>query len=132
MPPSRTSVLQGRERVSDKPAVTAEAEAEKLLPCKEPRHCRVAQDNGRCVWFGCQGGMRPAVAQALATKNARIAALEAALNLALEILVKFEPGDSRAVSNEFVAMAAVACNLDDQTAAQELIRTALSAQPGGE
>jgi urease beta subunit len=43
----------------------------------------------------------------------RIEALEAALDLALGYLVQFEPGDSRAVSDEFVAMASVLANIKD-------------------
>lgn len=38
---------------------------------------------------------------------ARIEALEAALGLALGYLIQSEPGDSRAVSDEFVAMAMI-------------------------
>lgn len=37
----------------------------------------------------------------------RVTRLEKALNLALGYLIRFEPGDSRAVSDEFVAMSAV-------------------------
>ena len=40
----------------------------------------------------------------------RIVDLESALRLALHILWGFEPPDSRAVSDEFVAMAAVLAN----------------------
>lgn len=39
--------------------------------------------------------------------KARIAELSGALELALALLGKFEPGDSRAVSDHFVAMAAI-------------------------
>lgn len=39
----------------------------------------------------------------------RITDLEQALNLALAWLIRLEPGDSRAVSNEFVAMSAIQC-----------------------
>jgi hypothetical protein len=38
---------------------------------------------------------------------ARIEALEGALDLALSYLIEDEPGDSRAVSDEFVAMAVI-------------------------
>lgn len=55
---------------------------------------------------------------------ARIIALEAALDLALILLGKGEPGDSRAVSDEFVAMAAIKCNLNDQTESLEIIAKA--------
>lgn len=44
--------------------------------------------------------------QIVATAD-RAAALEKALELATEIIMKNEPGDSRAVSNEAVALAAV-------------------------
>lgn len=39
--------------------------------------------------------------------------LELAFKLAVQMLSKLEPGDSRAVSNEFVALAAVECELVD-------------------
>lgn len=39
-----------------------------------------------------------------------------ALNLALDLLIKHEPGDSRAVSNEFVALASVLAGNDDKKA----------------
>ena len=46
--------------------------------------------------------------QALAQSDVeRIADLELALSWALGVLIQFEPGDSRAVSNEFVAAAAL-------------------------
>jgi hypothetical protein len=37
--------------------------------------------------------------------------LEEALKLAVGLLAPLEPGDSRAVSNEFVALAAVQCGM---------------------
>ena len=43
----------------------------------------------------------------LEATSARIAALEGALGLALAYMARFEPKDSRAVSDEFVAMAAI-------------------------
>jgi hypothetical protein len=45
----------------------------------------------------------------------RIADLELALEFALSRLIHDEPGDSRAVSNEFVAMAGILADLDDLT-----------------
>jgi len=56
----------------------------------------------------------------------RIEALDAALGLALERLGAMEPGDSRAVSDEYVAMAAVACDLDDLDSSLAIIRVARS------
>lgn len=44
--------------------------------------------------------------------------LTIALKLAVQMLSEYEPGDSRAVSNEFVALAAVECNLVDNTVMQ--------------
>jgi hypothetical protein len=37
-----------------------------------------------------------------------------ALRLAVNILGEFEPGDSRAVSNDFVALAAISCGLGNE------------------
>lgn len=51
--------------------------------------------------------------------------LQAALDLALCRLIRFEPGDSRAVSGEFVAMAAVACDCVND-AALRIIKDALA------
>jgi hypothetical protein len=44
----------------------------------------------------------------------RIADLELALGLALDWLIQYEPGDSRAVSNEFVAMASILAGIPDR------------------
>lgn len=54
----------------------------------------------------------------------RIEALEDALELALIRLGKGEPGDSRAVSNEFIAMMVIQCNLADQTESRAIIAAA--------
>lgn len=62
----------------------------------------------------------------VALLHCRVSRLERALNLALEILGKFEPGDSRAVSNEFVAMAAVSAGHED-TGVMSIIDDALRA-----
>lgn len=51
--------------------------------------------------------------------------LRDALRLALSWLSLNEPGDSRAVSDEFVAMAAVSCGLGD-AASDAVIQNALS------
>ncbi len=50
--------------------------------------------------------------------------LQKALDLALAILVRFEPGDSRAVSDEFVAMASVAAG-NENDACLEIIARAM-------
>lgn len=54
-----------------------------------------------------------------------IGELREALGLALKILEPNEPGDSRAVSNEFVAMAAVHAGVSNPECG-EIIRKALS------
>jgi hypothetical protein len=46
----------------------------------------------------------------------RVEELQAALDLALAWLTPFEPGDSRAVSDEFFAMAAIACEVSGDRA----------------
>lgn len=50
--------------------------------------------------------------------------LKKALTLAVNMLAHYEPGDSRAVSNEFVALAAVQCDLVDD-AVMKVIEDAL-------
>ena len=40
--------------------------------------------------------------------------LRTALALAVRLLERHEPTDSRAVSDEFVALAAISCGVDDQ------------------
>jgi len=57
----------------------------------------------------------------------RIRDLSDALNLALAWLVQYEPGDSRAVSNEFVAMAAVLCDNSDDDC-RSVIASAIEAR----
>jgi hypothetical protein len=54
--------------------------------------------------------------------------LRAALDLALIRLGKMEPGDSRAVSNEYVAMAA-AGTIHHNDEGREIIRRAIEAEP---
>ena len=44
----------------------------------------------------------------------RIEQLKNALSVALGMLAPYEPGDSRAVSDEFVALATVECEIDDE------------------
>lgn len=88
------------------------------------------------------GHVAPARAQALAVLSAPASAgareqdLELALQLALKWLAEHEPGisgvpgDSRAVSNEFVAMAAIHARCNDRPEeCREIIRAALSASP---
>lgn len=59
--------------------------------------------------------------------RARPSDLQLALDLALAWLVRYEPSDSRAVSNEFVAMAAIACGQNDNLdECRRIIRTALA------
>ncbi len=62
--------------------------------------------------------------------NRRISELEAALTLALNYLEKAEPGDSRAGSNEFVAMYSVCCG-DSSGSVMPIIRAALAEQANG-
>jgi len=57
-------------------------------------------------------------------RSGRIADLEQALSLALDILIQHEPADSRAVSDEFVSMTAVLCDLSDLSSAREIIAKA--------
>jgi hypothetical protein len=59
----------------------------------------------------------------------RIADLELALELALAWLSRFEPGDSRAVSDEFVAMAAILCEArTDHDECRQIIRDAIATE----
>ena len=57
----------------------------------------------------------------------RIEALEAALDLAVNIIMVNEPGDSRAVSDEAVALAAVSCG-DTSPEVMAVIRDALASE----
>lgn len=57
----------------------------------------------------------------------REAELESALFLALDVLGSFEPTDARAVSDEYVAMAAIACRVESPNAV-EIIMSALEAR----
>lgn len=58
----------------------------------------------------------------------RIDDLRLALGFALDKLIQFEPPDSRAVSNEFVAMAAIHAGFDDRLdECRQIIRDAASA-----
>jgi len=50
----------------------------------------------------------------------RIARLEAALTLALDYLGEMEPPDSRAVSNEYVAMAGVLGEIEPNRPGEEM------------
>ena len=49
-----------------------------------------------------------------------------ALELALILLFKYEPGDSRAVSDEFVAMAAIHSDANTSDDCVELVRRAIA------
>mgnify|MGYP001616822695 CR=1 FL=1 len=44
----------------------------------------------------------------------RTTKLDMALKLALKMLAPYEPPDSRAVSKEFVALAAISANIDNE------------------
>jgi hypothetical protein len=71
--------------------------------------------------------MDPYVTRALTNAQAaRIADLELALDLAMARLVLAEPGDSRAVSDEFVAMACVQAKLTNEEC-RRIIRAELAA-----
>lgn len=61
----------------------------------------------------------------------RVRDLEQALKLALAWLAPHEPGDSRAVSDEFVAMASISCGLTNQEC-RDIIAAALTALNAGE
>lgn len=71
------------------------------------------------------GHSRAAVSAALSSQAAEIAEMRMALSLAVNMLSQYEPGDSRAVSDEFVALAAVQCGLGDERS-DAVIRTALT------
>jgi hypothetical protein len=47
-----------------------------------------------------------------------------ALQVAVDILSLYEPGDSRAVSNEFVALAYVSCGCIDEESKKIIVETA--------
>lgn len=59
----------------------------------------------------------------------RIEELTAALDLALSYLAPRERGDSRAVSNEFVSMAAILSGGEANLEALSIVKAALAAQP---
>ena len=63
--------------------------------------------------------------------EAREKQLRAALKLAVDIVMVNEPGDSRAVSDEAVALAAVVCECDDEKC-WAVIDQALASKEGGE
>lgn len=67
----------------------------------------------------------------MTAQGREISDLREALGLALAYLSRFEPGDSRAVSDEFVAMAAVQCGIGDD-ACMAIINRALSRFDAGE
>ncbi len=69
----------------------------------------------------------PGIEQVLSEAAARIEALNSALELALGYLIEDEPGDSRLVSDEFVAMAVV---LDghDATDCLPIIKAAIASR----
>ena len=94
--------------------------------------------NDLCVW--CHSvALDPKVSSEAKALHGRIAMLEAenervnevadkyklALELALVLLEKYEPGDSRAVSDEFVAMAAILCDVSTSDDCVGLIRNAM-------
>ena len=58
--------------------------------------------------------------QPSAQTGALIARLEAALTLALDMLGDYEPGDSRAISDEYVAMSAVLCGVEPNSPGEEM------------
>jgi hypothetical protein len=69
---------------------------------------------------------RAADATLLREQERRMADLQMVADLALNTLTQFEPGDSRAVSDEFVAMAAIQCGQTDRLdECREIIRAAL-------
>lgn len=57
--------------------------------------------------------------------------LQAGLNLAVAMLAPYEPPDSRAVSDEFVALAALSVGHADKRV-MDVIRSALSSHGGNE
>ena len=73
-----------------------------------------------------------ALLDAKAKAEARVVDLQLALDVALSWLTPYEPGDSRAVSDGFVAMAAIACNLDDVESSRVILRAALATPDVGE
>lgn len=78
-------------------------------------------------WVDCPHcGMAFDAARAVAE---RVADLELALGWALGILIKFEPGDSRAVSDEFVAAAAIHCSVNERLVeCRDILAKALAEQ----
>jgi hypothetical protein len=58
---------------------------------------------------------------------ARSRDLQLALDWALGVLERYEPTDSRAVSDEFVSAAAIACDCANEEC-REILRTALRAR----
>jgi hypothetical protein len=72
-----------------------------------------------------------AMREEIERKDERTADLELALDLALEWLGEMEPPDSRAISNEFVAMAAIRSEQDNLEECRAIIRAALTTDHKG-
>lgn len=66
----------------------------------------------------------------LASATTRVEDLKLAIDWALGILIQYEPGDSRAVSDAFVSASAISCDIPNDEA-REILRKAilLQAQP---
>jgi hypothetical protein len=84
--------------------------------------------------MGAISGSRPSDEAASSTASspsgfdpARSRDLQLALDWALGVLERYEPTDSRAVSDEFVSAAAIACDCANEEC-REILRAALRAQ----
>jgi hypothetical protein len=98
-----------------------------IVPLDDPR--QVEAWNKRAAPAPDPDTLSEAVERAT-TAEARSAKLTEALDLALDFLSDFEPGDSRAVSNEYVAMAAVCSDIEPNSPDEEMgiIRAAKQAR----
>ena len=98
-------------------------------------------DDTKAAWYRCAGaalgwtGLRERdlleannrYLQRARDAEAELADVRLALDLALAWLAPNEPGDSRAVSNEFVAMYAIQCGLtDNRVECRAIISSALA------
>lgn len=87
-------------------------------------HEKLWKDASQALW---RDFARDTLAAAYPELVAEIERLKEALSLAVQMLFPYEPGDSRAVSDEFVALAAVDCGLADDKC-MKVIRDSLAAR----
>jgi hypothetical protein len=87
--------------------------------------CKIEVIAFRWAWYLKWGNFPDIPSPSMNDKDKRISQLSKALELALIYLGKNECGDSRAVSDEFVAMAAIQCECGDSDACIDIIESAI-------